>query len=186
MRCHFLGVLASVLLVLGPAAPAVTFHPLSIENLAREAQVVLHGKVLSKTVQRDAAGRIYTRVEVEVIDLWKGAVPGNPCVIVHAGGVLGDEQSAASGQARYEVGEEMVAFLVRNDRGEAVTLGLMQGKFRVWKDAVTAAKLAASPFHRFSDRSTARVRVQSAGQDGAGAAPLSLEELRDRVREVGR
>ena len=76
----------------------------------------------------------HTKVELEVTDVWKGAVSGSPFQIVMGGGVLGEEQAVVSGQVQDAVGEEVVAFLVRNARGEGVTLGLMQGKFHVWKD----------------------------------------------------
>ena len=49
--------------VLGRAGQTV---PTSIEQLAGQSQLVLHGIVLSKSCQRDDAGRIYTKVELEV------------------------------------------------------------------------------------------------------------------------
>ena len=44
-------------------------------------------------------------------------------------------------------GEEFVAFLVFNPRGEPVTIGLAQGKFHVWRDPQTGEKFANNLFH---------------------------------------
>jgi hypothetical protein len=167
-------------------ATATLFDPLPIESLATEADLVLQGTVLSKSCQRDPAGRIYTRIELQVAEVWKGSIPGSPFIIVHGGGVLGEEQRIVSGQVQYEVGEEVVAFLVRNSRGEGVTLGLMQGKFHVWKDAATGSKYVVSPFHGFPKNALQAMKLKSPAQPGPSSGPLGLAELKKRVREAQR
>src|SRR5437867_8643817 len=102
---------------------AVQMEPLSIEQLAQESALVVQGTVRSKSCQRDPAGRIFTKVELQVAETWKGSLTTNRISIVHGGGVLGGERSIVSGQVDYGIGEEVVAFLVLNQRGEAVTLG---------------------------------------------------------------
>src|SRR5436190_10933160 len=82
MACFFLA------LMLVPAAKATIMFPLSIEELTSKAQVVLHGTVDSKSVQRDAEGRIYTRIELEVTEAWKGQARGKSFTVVQGGGVL--------------------------------------------------------------------------------------------------
>ncbi len=162
---------------------ALVMQPLSLETLGTQAEIVVQGTVRSKVCQQDRAGRIYTRVEVDVTELWKGAVSGSPLLIVHGGGTLGERQATVAGQVDYAIGEEVVAFLVRNDRGEAVTLGLMQGKFHVWKDPVSQAKFVSNPFHGVPPAGSA-----TALQAGAGMAvrpdALGLAELKRRVVEA--
>jgi len=138
-----------VALALACVAPshALQMVPLSLEELAGQADVVLHGKVRSKACQRDAAGRIYTLVELDVAAVWKGAVHSQPFPIVLAGGTLGSERSVAFGQAEYWPGEEVVAFLRINARGQGVTLGLAQGKFSAWRDQTTGEILVRNLFH---------------------------------------
>jgi hypothetical protein len=174
-----------VALVLPIPLFATLFEPLSIETLSSEADIILQGKVLSKTCQRDASGRIYTRVELQVEDVWKGAISGSPFIIVHGGGVLGEEQRIVSGQAQYDIGEEVVAFLVRNNRGEGVTLGLKQGKFHVWKDA-TNIKYAVSPFHGTSQEAIAAAQAKSSPSPSTAGIPLPLSGLKKRVMEAPR
>jgi hypothetical protein len=163
----------------------VLFQPLAIESLTRQADLVLQGTVLSKTVQRDPTGRIYTAVELKVAEVWKGAIGNDPFLIVHGGGVLGEEESVVSGQVQYEVGEEVVAFLVHNQRGEGVTLGLMQGKFHVWQDARTGTRLAANPFHGILEPTGSNVSAKSAGVTAPLPGTLTLPELKRRVMEAG-
>lgn len=179
---------AFLLLIATPSTSplrAVIFDPLSIEALTAQADVVLQGTVLSQTCQRDPAGRIFTRVEIEVTEVWKGAISGSPFQVVHGGGTLGERRSVVGGQVEYDVGEEVVVFLVRNTRGEGVTLGLRQGKFHVWKDAQTGVKLAASPFHGGVLSSPASAALKSA--TGARVdSTLELSQLKKRVEGASR
>lgn len=153
--------------------------PLPIESLSTNAQLIVRGTVIGTTVLRDPEGRIYTRVEITVAEVWKGLLATNRFTIVHGGGVLGEERSEVSGQASYEVGEEVVTFLQFNSRGEGVSIGLAQGKFQVWQDPVTGESLAQNRFHgQQSLRAIA----------SAGPAPaltiiprLTVGELRQRV-----
>jgi hypothetical protein len=138
---------ACVALLSGLPLRADQMIPLPIEKLSARADLVLHGTVSSTTVRRDPAGRIYTAVDLQVEEVWKGSLTTNQFTVVHGGGVLGEEASIVSGEAEYAVGEELVCFLVLNQRGEGVSIGLSQGKFNVWKDPATGEKLAHNRFH---------------------------------------
>jgi hypothetical protein len=138
----------------------------TIEELAAAGQAVVRGIVTSKTVQRDADGRIFTRVQLDLKEHWKGSRP--VVSIVHGGGVLGERASFAESQEQYAVGEEVVAFVRFNGRGEAVTLGMNQGKFTVFKrDGET---LVYNGFHGAAP-----------GEASPGRKPIRLEELKSRV-----
>jgi hypothetical protein len=187
MECLFSRCVVLLLMLAPLSARAVWFDPLSIESLTRQADVVVQGTVLSETCQRDSAGRIYTMVELQVTDLWKGAVPGSPFVIVHGGGRLGDRQSRVGGEVKYQVGEEVVAFLVWNSRGQAVTVGLMQGKFHVWRDPLTGSRFVVNPFHGVPEQAAPPMRIQDTSRPSADSpAPLALAELKKRVLEANR
>jgi hypothetical protein len=173
-----------LLLLLPLRADAVGVQPLSIEALAREADLVLHGKVLSKTTQRDPAGRIFTAVELNVLEVWKGAIGNNPFLVVHGGGILGEEESSVSGQVQYSIGEEVVAFLVRNERGEGVTLAMTQGKFHVWEHAQTKAKLAANPFHGLAYPTAGMAVAKNVTTGTIPPGSLTISDLKKRVTEA--
>jgi hypothetical protein len=134
-------------LLLGPSIGAVLVKPLSIQELTARARLIVQGTVLSKSSHRDPEGRIYTQVQVRVLEAWKGTPAADPLMVVHGGGAVGEERSEVPGQVEYRVGEAIVAFLVLNQRGEAVTIGLAQGKFQVWKDEASGVFLVRNPFH---------------------------------------
>ena len=162
-------------LLLAWTAHATRMLPLSIEQLTAQAQLVLHGTVASKTVQRDATDRIYTRINLQVTDAWKGQPNTNPFVIVQAGGVLGEEIAIVDGQEEFSIGEEVVVFLVVNERGEGVVIGLVQGKFKVAKDA-NGEKLVHNVFHGSAPGREERPN------DKAKARRLNLVQLKQRVQ----
>ena len=167
------------LLTLAMPLAAVVFTPLSIEQLAAQSQLILQGTVFSKTCQRDGTGRIYTSVELQVSEVWKGRISTNRFLIVHGGGTLGRERLTVSGQVDFQIGEEVVAFLVINPRGEGVSLGLAQGKFHVWQDRATGQKFADNPFHGVPPNATSADKIQVQGFSPSGQ--LTLGQLKQRV-----
>ncbi len=166
------------------ALPAAQMRPLPLAELARSADLVVHAVVKGKTCQRDEAGRIFTKVELAVSEVWKGATTNTTLTVFHGGGTVGDEHTEVSGQVKYVVGEEVVAFLVFNLRGEPVTLGLAQGEFRIARDATTGEKLARNIFHgggRNNPNTPARAAVSAVP---APAARLTLNDLHQAVKDA--
>jgi hypothetical protein len=183
MKAHFyLFLLVAGFLALAPPLHASRVVPIPIEQLAQKSQLVLHATVRSKTCLRDEQGRIYTRVELQVSEVWKGALATNRFIMVHGGGILGQQRLAVSGQAEFKAGEELVAFLIINRRGEGVSVGMAQGKFRVWSDPKTGQKLArnSGPESGPAPGGPQIQRVPAA----AAEAELTLEQLKQRVRRT--
>ena len=140
---------------------AVLMKSLPIEELSQKADLIVRGTVLDKSCQRDDSGRIYTKIELQVSEVWKGTLATNSFTIVHGGGTVGDRRVEVSGQVEYEVGEEVVAFLRLNQRGEGVTIGLAQGKFRVWTDKATGERFAHNLFHGVPEKAAAQEKTKS-------------------------
>jgi hypothetical protein len=172
----FFTVVATLLAVHAKASNLV---PMGIEEMAARSALVLEGRVLRTECRQDAAGRIYTRIELEVQEAWKGTPSGNPFVIVHGGGTLNGRRVTVSDQVEFQAGEEIVAFLVLNQRGEGVSLGLAQGKFSVWKDATSERRYAFNPFH---GRPRTLIRVGQSPGVSRHPELLSLEVLKQRVQ----
>lgn len=152
--------------------------PLTLEQLAIAATVVIHAKVESLESALDASGRIHTRVELRTQEVWKGKL--STCWVVMGGGILGDRSVSVSGQAWYAVGEEVVAFLVRNPAGEWVTLGLSQGRFGIRFEPGSGRRWVSNPFWGGPPPATA-------GGDAARfpmRTPLGLEELKRKIQEA--
>jgi hypothetical protein len=169
--------------VLAPSLSAIQFTPLSIEQLTRESALVVRATVLSKSCQRDAAGRIFTKVELEIAEVWKGSLPTNRFIVVQGGGILGDRKATVSGQVEYALGEEVVAFLILNHRGEGVTLGLSQGKFQIRKEAGSGERLVHNLFY---GENPSHDRDLFAPAHLPTQSRLTLVELRRRVRGEAR
>jgi hypothetical protein len=179
-RLVIIPLLFAGLLLVTQALWAEQMFPLPIAGLAAKAQLIVQGRVVSTEVRRDEAGRIYTAVQIQVDEVWKGSLATNQFTIVHGGGVLGDRVAVVSGEAKYAVGEEIVAFLVLNQRGEGVSIGLSQGKFQVSKDAATGEKLAHNRFHGLHPA------APNAATNAVGATPilnrLTLADLKRRAQ----
>ena len=159
------------------ATPAHAFLPipLSIEDLNRQADLVVRGTVLEKTCRRDPEGRIYTEVVLLVAETWRGQAGGERLTIVHGGGILGNRAETAVGQVNYRLNEEVVAFLIRNPRGEPVTVAMAQGKFHLERSAKDDSTRASNPFHQGT--------VSTKSHDKMVGPCLTVDELKRRVLE---
>lgn len=166
--------------LLGPApAAAVQMMPLSLEQMRDTADCVVHGMVISKACLRDEAGKIYTRVEVEPLARLKGPQVGQRVVIVLAGGTLGSTRVTLEGQADYVPGEEIVAFLKLNPRGEGVTIGLAQGKFEVFETGPARTKCVRNLFLGRLETTASSTLRNSAASGG----PITLDDLKALVKK---
>ena len=182
MKGRSFGLLTALLAgaTLGQAASQV---PLAIETLAAKADAVVHGTVVRMSCQRDDEGRIFTTVHLQIIEQMNSRQRGGTLVIVQGGGVLGRRIARSPIQPTYRIGAEVVVFVVFNSLGEAVTLGLNQGKFDVVRASETGLTTVRNPFHGLAKRDDPRAVVKRAlGQ----AKPLTLAGLMRRVRRAGK
>lgn len=164
--------------LLTPRLQAFLPIPLSVEELNRHADLVVRATVTGRECLRDEQGRIYTEVTLRVAETWRGQTAGPTLKVVHSGGILGKRAETTIGQVQYQPGEEIVAFLVHNPRGEAVTVGLEQGKFHLQRSSANTPLLASNPFYRGDPTVTPSRRTLGPS--------LSLEELKRRVTTEAR
>jgi hypothetical protein len=121
-----------LLLAAAPAAAAVA-PPVTVENLAREADAVVRGKVQRRVSRWSEDGRhIFTLVTVRVGAVWRGSAPGRITVRV-PGGEVGEVGQITDAAPEFADGEEVVLFLAREDGDTFRVHGLALGKFRVAK-----------------------------------------------------
>jgi hypothetical protein len=158
-----------VLALLAAASPAWAAQPLAappIEQLARQADIVVIGQVISATGEW-AAGRatIQTRVALTVTESMKGTA-ASPLTFTQLGGRVGDEASAVGGVAEFAPGERVVVFLTRRRDGSLRLTDLAYAKFVVVHDAATGRDHA--------------VRATRAG----GADRIDVDQLRTLVRRA--
>jgi hypothetical protein len=165
------------------AAPALVMRALSIEELTRAADIVVQGVVTNKVCLQTPEGRIYTRVDVVVSEEVKGKAGTNVLSIVHGGGAFGGKRVDVEGQVDYQVGDEVLAFLVFNQRHQAVTLGLCQGKFDISRDGQSGEKFARNPFHGTPD-TPAGVSKASVSSGNPASVRLRLTDLKQQIRKT--
>jgi hypothetical protein len=166
---------------------AVLMRPLSIEELGGKADLIVQGVVTNKTCLRDEANRIYTKIEIQVIEVLKGRGVGGALTVEHGGGTIGDRRQEVSGQVEYIVGEEVLGFFVLNPRGRAVTIGLCQGKFDIWQDKQTGEKFAHNIFHGAPPPRSSPQQVPSNQPEvNELRVPLKLSDLKTQILEVNK
>ena len=169
-----------VSLTLGQAA---TQLPLSIETLTDKAEAIVHGKVSGMTCKRDASGRIFTKVQLKLTETLKGKPSGEQFEVVHGGGILGGKRTRSVADPKFKVGEEVVVFVVFNSRGEAIPVGMNQGRFEVFRPIESGESMVRNPFHGLAARNDARTVFKRAlGQ----AQSLTLSELKRRIRRTAK
>jgi hypothetical protein len=156
------------------AASATSVLRFEREELARRATRVFEGTVLDVRAERDAEGRIVTRVRFAVggDGWWKGR-GGAETELLLPGGVLESEGRAllVPGMPRFERGERAVVFASESDRlGEllAVPVGLKQGKLRV---------VVAPNGRRVLERELSGLQLVDPATQQTIAAPRGLERF---------
>ena len=156
--------------------------PLSVEKLSNKADIIVQGVVTNKVCLQDDAGRIYTRVDLQITEVIKGTNVGDTLSVIHGGGTIGDRRVEVSGQVEYETGKEVVSFLVRNPKGQAITVGLSQGKFGVWQDG-DGEKFVHNPCHGSPPQALSAVAKQTVAVDSEPRR-LKLADLKQQIRQI--
>lgn len=148
-RSAALGLLPLALALVASTAFASTVLRFSPDDLADNATLVLHGKVVSKQPRRLGQGVIVTNYEIKVTEGFHGglarkaakakgktlptlALKGKGFTFSSYGGVTAERGSGISGAASYEKGEEILVFLTgQNKIGCRAAVGLAQGKYTI-------------------------------------------------------
>jgi len=133
---------AVMLLAASQAANASTAPKWSDEQLVDFSAAIVTGRVIGIASDWDS-NTIYTYITVEVGDVLKGGISERQIVLKQAGGVVGPIGLKVSGQSRFYLGEEILAFAeVRPRDGTLYTTALWQGKWTIEIDAATGRRSA--------------------------------------------
>ncbi len=163
-------VLAAAMVLFCASARATTTTYQTLDTLAREADVVALGRVLSVTsgwVGEGSQKSIATEVKLRVDETMKGKAQKEIKFGIQ-GGVVGEIGQVVHGVPSFQVGESVVVFLHHPFAGsEVLTLhGLEQGKYTVetTSDGKEAFAVPASAGAQFIDPDTGQptdVRAQT-------------------------
>lgn len=175
------------LAMLPTRADATVLVEVQLEDMIRDASLIVHAVVVDQeVVLRDDPqyGRApYTRTTFAVRE-WvaaEGSISTHAEVVLEElGGDTAGESLRIEGTPAYTLGQEVLLFAERDDRGHLRTYGLMQGRFEVFPslrgDAVVRRAQEGVSFARWQD---GRMSL------GRAASPvLPLRELVAHVRAV--
>ncbi len=128
----------SVCLVLGIVQVNFGEAPLrnwTVSELVRGAELVVLGRVVSKTVANLEATGIQTTLSLDLEDVWKGSLQATNSVSFYVpGGVLGERKVVVTGQPEFALDETCLVFLKQAEDRRWVLVGFGQGKLGVESD----------------------------------------------------
>ena len=169
------------------AAQATLVPRLSLEQLAAESELVVHGTVVRRWADWGPARKfIWTHHEVRITDVLKGR-PARSVIVSEPGGEIGDIGMAVAGAPRYQVGQEVVLFLERTEIGYLRGSGWGQGNFSVIESATDQTRTVRSAHGgaalieapQIAGAPTAITQTAPASLDG-----LSVDECKTRLRRL--
>jgi len=167
-----LGVLAA--LVACAAARATTLMRMSVEKMARTAEVVVRGRCVANATGWDA-GEIWTVTTFQIEETWKGA-PGGLITVRLLGGRAENLTSTVDGVPRFQAGEDVVLFLERAGREDFSIVSWMQGTFRIQIDRKSGEESVAQDTAAFATYDPETRRFEASGIRGT-----RLGALREQV-----
>lgn len=112
-----------------------TFANRPLENIVKEAPVIVHGHVGESFSDYDpnGSGRIFTYTHVNVDEVLKGSVNANEITVRQPGGAKNGTALEVPGAARFTQGEEVVLLMsTANTKDQSYDIpGLASGKYMV-------------------------------------------------------
>lgn len=115
-----------------PLVHSTTMVKFTEQDLAIEADLIIQGRVTSTWTEWGENNRyIYTFGRVEVDRVIKGYVDNNEFIVKRPGGSIGSTTMEAFGTATFQVGDELILFLLDDMSYESNVLGWEQGRFNV-------------------------------------------------------
>lgn len=125
---------------------ALTVLPLSDEQLVGKSEIIVVGRVLSAHYEMDAKDKNpYTRIHIRVSEYLKGKSPVRDIMLKTLGGVKGKMTLLIPGAADFNRSEEVMLFLERRDDGSLFPVGMVLGKYNIYRDASTGRKVILRP-----------------------------------------
>jgi hypothetical protein len=130
----------------GGTAQASIVVALDLPDLVREAERIAVVDVVSvRAAWDDKHERIFSTIELDVIESWKGAALASKRVtVVQPGGTVDDISMVVTGTGRFSPGERSLVFL-RGPAGRSQLVGMAQGKRPMRFETASRRWLVAPP-----------------------------------------
>jgi len=128
--------LAGLTLTLAIAARATTVIPPDFTEMVNGSDYIVRARVVavsSETRLRNGHERIYTNVELEVLEVIAGTPP-SPLVLTMLGGKSGSKELKVAGAPKFVVGNEDILFVQGNGQAVSPLYAMMHGQYPVLYD----------------------------------------------------
>jgi hypothetical protein len=157
-----------------PATRATTLVRLSVDQLAAGSDAVARVRYV-RAESRWENGSIWTITTFDVVEKWKGNLPGQIDVRL-PGGRVGHLTSTVEGAPKFNPGNETVMFLQRSPAGGFTVAGWVEGNFRISRDPRTGGETVTQDSSAFAvfDAPTRTFRAE-------GIRRMPIEEFRARL-----
>jgi hypothetical protein len=159
-----------------PAAASIVVA-MDLPALVKQADHIAVVDVVSTSADWDAKHeRIFTTVELKVVERWKGApVAGaeDHLRIVQPGGTVGDLTMTVTGLSTFSPGERALVFL-RGTANNARVLGLGQGKRPMRQESTSGKWMVSRPTMR--EATLVKPRADHSGATAPSVSPTNLKQ----------
>lgn len=142
MMCIKPGIVLALFLSIGcELASGAIVRQMTVEALIDQADYIAYARVLANRSYWDELTQtIWTETELLVLEQAKGNAT-RTFLIHEPGGVLGTHGVMVSGAPRFQMNQEVVAFLYRGAADRIRVLGLQQGVFNVILDPLQGGRV---------------------------------------------
>ena len=186
-RTALFGLVVS-LLVLPLRTLATTVVAPDFNTLVDQADYVVRAVVKSVTSEwreNDGQRFIATLVELDVREVIKGTPP-SPLVLDLVGGRVGTDELVVEGVPKFLVGDEDILFVQGNGRQIYPLVGMMHGRYPIFRDAKTGEKYVlrsnGMPLYSEQDVSLPMTRLSPVKMQNAQAKPMTADSFIKLIR----
>lgn len=128
--------LLGLMLALAIAARATSVLPPNFSDLVNGSDYIVRARVkamASETRVRNGHERIYTNIELEVLEVIAGTPP-SPLILTMLGGRSGTKELKVAGAPKFAVGNEDILFVQGNGKAVTPLYAMMHGQYPVLYD----------------------------------------------------
>lgn len=183
---RWMAALALSVMMMPSVAGATIVQALDLEQLAKKAAVVVHGRVVERTsAWNPEHTRIYTVTRVQIVDSLKGPHSASATIDVRQlGGTVDGISQTIVGNARLHTDEEVVLFL-DHDPGKRLhyVVGMAQGKYAVDRRTTPPVVVRDLKGIALADIQARQLTGLRTPAETPTAAP-SLSAFKDRIRRA--
>jgi hypothetical protein len=139
MKSFFTGVALAFAFSIHASATSVPYK--SFDELIKEAEGIVAGRVVATESQYSPQKDIYTFVTFDRLEILAGSYQDSTLILRFKGGQVGNDILHVDGCPEFKVNDRVVLFVSGNGRYMVPLVGWTQGVFRIVQDAATGQQL---------------------------------------------